>query len=70
MTTAELTRYAHREFDEIDRLLSDMLRGVPLPRPPELNALALRALESLKKKEPDLAAWARRLANDVADATD
>lgn len=54
----------------MDQELIEAIRcGKPLKRSAELRRLAEKVLEAMEGT-PDIDAWARRLAEDVADLTD
>ncbi len=57
---------------ELDQMVEQMAEGRPLQRSAELKMLARNAASRLQQREEglDLEEWARRLAEDVSDATD
>ena len=62
---------------DLKELIAQLEAGIPLEVPPELRELAEQAAitqakiqEQVARGEFDIEAWARRLAEDVADLTD
>ncbi|MBI3326070.1 MAG: hypothetical protein HYZ81_05135 [Nitrospinae bacterium] len=63
------------EIVRLERGIQNLLTGLttrrPLPRSAEVRALAKRvALQCQDPGEVDIDAWAKRLADDIADVTD
>jgi hypothetical protein len=69
---AELVRRIDRENPQCPSLMWDCRAAIEaLVREREMSDLCRRAVESLRERDgEDIEAWARQLAEDVADAND